>query len=78
MTNGEWLEKFTKTEAKEWIKCAAKACLGGSLVGAGIALIANNCYEAGKKMCLWPSAMLLRTTRAFQVRTTTKPLIRGF
>ena len=49
MTNGEFYKKFVNTEAKEWIKCAAKACLGGGLVGVGLALIANNCYEAGKK-----------------------------
>lgn len=65
MTNGEWLEKFTKTEAKEWIKCAAKACLGGGLVGAGIALIANNCYEAGKKDIFMAVGDALKNNESF-------------
>lgn len=65
MTNGEWLEKFTNTEAKEWIKCAAKACLGGGLVGVGIALIANNCYDAGQKDVFMAVGDALKSNESF-------------
>ena len=65
MTNGEWLEKFTKTEAKEWVKSALKACLGGGLVGVGIALIANNCYDAGKNEVFMSVGEALKNNESF-------------